>query len=330
MKKSKKIRWGIIGCGTIAHRFAHDLAYSKHGCLAAVASRKTAKAKQFAEQFKIARFYGSYEQLANDRDIDAVYVATPHSFHMNDTLMAIDAGKAVLCEKPFAMNARQVRRMEDAAAKKGVFLMEGMWTRFFPAVRLLNQWLAEKKIGDVFSLHAEFGFRFNFGPEHRLLNLKLGGGALLDLGIYVVSFASMVFGRQPDQIKTTVHYAKTGADDQSSLLFQYPDGKMATLSCSSRILMEQRVCIYGSQGMIRVVPDFFHPSCISLVQEGKREISKKFPHPGLGFQYEADHVAECIMKGKLQSQIMPLQESLDIIKTMDKIRKQWHLKYPNE
>ena len=326
----RKIRFGILGCGRIAGEFAADIAVTKNCEVLAAGSRTAKKAKTFAEKLGIKKWYGSYEQLVNDADLDIIYVATPHTMHMENTLQSIRAGKAVLCEKPIAINAMQFRRMQRAAKVKGVFLMEGMWTRFFPSIRLIKKWLKEKIIGDVLELKADFGVHFRLGKKHRIRNPELGGGALLDLGIYVVSMASMVYGRQPKKIISIVHKEKTGVDDQSSIVFGYEGGRTASLSCSCRFSMKQRLCIYGTKGMIIVPDDFYCPSRVILELEGKREKIYDFAHRGSGFEYEAEHVADCLRKSKTESDIMPLDESGVIMKTMDKIRSRWKLKYPDE
>ncbi len=327
---ARKIRWGILGCGTIAAEFAGDIELTKNCEVLAAGSRTSQKEKAFAKRFGIKRWYGSYEKLLADGDIDIVYVATPHTLHMQNTLDSIRAGKAVLCEKPIAINAKQFRRMQRAAKEKGVFLMEGMWTRFFPSMKLLRKWLKQKLIGDVLELKADFGVHFRTGPKHRIHNPKLGGGALLDLGIYVVSMASMVFGRQPQKIVSLVHKEKTGVDDQSSIVFQYDNGRGASLSCSSRFWMKQQLCICGTKGMIIIPDDFYRPSKLILELEGRKQKIYDFDYRGNGFQYEAEHVTDCLRKRKTESDIMSLEESGAIMETMDKIRSQWKLKYPNE
>jgi len=327
---ARKIRWGILGCGTIAADFAEDIVLTKNCEVLAAGSRTSQKAKAFAKKFGIKRWYGSYQQLLSDGDIDIVYVATPHTLHMQNTLDSIRAGKAVLCEKPIAINAKQFRRMQRAAKKKGVFLMEGMWTRFFPSMYLLRKWLKQKLIGDVLELKADFGVHFRVGPKHRIHNPKLGGGALLDLGIYVVSMASMVFGRQPKKIVSLVHKEKTGVDDQSSIVFQYDNGRGASLSCSGRFWMKQQLCIYGTKGMIIIPDDFYCHSKVMLELEGKKKKVYDFTYRGNGFQYEAEHVANCLNSKKTESDIMGLDESGAIMETMDKIRRQWKLKYTDE
>lgn len=327
---ARKIRWGILGCGTIAGEFAEDIAITKNCEILAAGSRTPQKAKAFAKKFGIKIWYGSYQQLLRDGDVDIVYVATPHTLHMQNTLDSIRAGKPVLCEKPIAINAKQFRRMQRVAKAKGVFLMEGMWTRFFPSMKLIRKWLKEKLIGDVLELKADFGVHFRTGQKHRIHNPKLGGGALLDLGIYVVSLASMVFGRQPKKIVSLVHKEKNGVDDQSSLVFQYEGGRGASLSCSSRFWMKQHLCIYGTKGMIIIPDDFYRPSKVVLELESKKQKIYDFAYRGNGFEYEAEHVADCLSKKKTESDIMPLDESGAIMETMDKIRRQWKLKYPDE
>ena len=319
-----------MGCGHIANKYANDLPLTKHGELVAVGSRSKAKAKKFAAQHGAARAYGSYEELSADPDVDVVYVATPHPYHMENTLLAIRNGKHVLCEKPIAMNAKQTRRMIAAAQKKGVFLMEGMWTRFFPAVIQLRKWLTAGRIGNVLAVEADLGFHFRAGPQHRIHNPALGGGALLDLGIYPVSFASMVYGAQPAKILSSMHPDKTGVDEEFSLIFEYDKGARAVLSSSTRMIMRPEARIFGTEGMITVHENFCRPHQLTLTMEGKKAKTFTYNHPGTGFQYEADHAAQCLKKGKTRSDIMPPEETLTIMQTMDTIRRQWKLKYPNE
>jgi predicted dehydrogenase len=327
---TQKINWGVMGCGGIAGKFASDLPLTKYGRLAAVGSRSNAKAQKFAAQHGAARAYGSYEELAADPEVDIVYVATPHPCHMENTLLAIAHGKHVLCEKPFALNAKQTRRMIAAAQKKGVFLMEAMWARFFPALAQIRTWIAQERIGTVFAVEADFGIHFKIDPEHRILNPELGGGALLDLGIYPVSFASMVYGTQPEKIVSVMHKAATGVDDQAVLAFEYPDGATATLSTASRVALRNEARIFGAAGTIIVHPWFFFTNRLTLQVDGKKEKVFHFPYPGIGLHFEAEHVHHCLRKGKRESDIMPLNETAAIMQTLDRIRKQWKLRYPGE
>ena len=327
---SQPIKWGIIGCGGIAGKFAADLAHTRYGTLAAVGSRSQEKAQQFAAAHGAARAYGSYDQLVADGEVDVVYVATPHPYHMENTLAAIEAGKHVLCEKPIALNARQTEKMIAAAKAKGVFLMEAMWTRFFPAIAQIRKWISSGKIGEVLALEADFGADFKAGPEHRIHNPELGGGALLDVGIYPVSFASMVYGTQPRRIVSTVHRAKTGVDDQAVTGFEYANGATAALSTSSRLNLRNEARIFGTKGSILVHAPFFFTDRLTLHVEGKKAKTHDFPYDGTGMHFEAEHVHQCLKKGKLDSDIMPLAESLEIMQTMDAIRGQWNLTYPGE
>lgn len=327
---AKKIRWGILGCGRIAHKFASDLPLTQYGQLAAVASRSRAKADKFAADHGGPVACGSYEQLCADPAIDIVYVATPHPYHAEHALVAIRHGKHVLCEKPIALNARQIRRMIAAAAKHDVFLMEGMWTRCFPAMVRLRKWLAAGRIGKVLAVEADFGIRFDVGPDHRILNPDLGGGALLDLGIYPVSLASMVFGQQPETIVSIVHKAETGVDDHAVITFEYPGGATAAIAASSIVRMKNEARIYGTDGMITVDNNFIHPDRLTLHAEGKQPKTLNLPFDGFGFHYEADHVHRCLHKGMRQSDYLLLDESLAVMQTLDKIRRQWKLKYPDE
>jgi len=327
---TNKTKWGVMGCGGIADKYARDLAFTRYGKLAAVGSRSKAKAQTFAAQHGGVRAYGSYEDLAADPDVDIIYVATPHPCHMENTLLAIKHGKHVLCEKSFAMNAKQTRRMIAAAQKKGVFLMEAMWTRFFPAMGRLRKWLAEGRIGKVLAVEADFGIHFKMGPQHRIFNPALGGGALLDLGIYPISLASMIYGAQPETIVSTVHKHSTGVDDRALIAFEYANGATAAISTSSVVCMKNEARIFGAEGMITVHEMFLRPNQLTLKMEGKPPKTFDFPFTGHGMHFEADHVHQCLRKGQTESDIMPLNETLGIIQTMDKIRKQWKLKYPGE
>ncbi len=327
---SQSIKWGIVGCGGIAGKFAADLALTQHGKLVAVGSRSQEKAEQFAAAHGAARAYGDYDQLVTDSEVDVVYVATPHPYHLENAMAAIDAGKHVLCEKPIALNAQQTQQMITAAEAKGVFLMEAMWTRFFPAITQVRKWIASGKIGGVLAVEADFGIHFKVGPEHRIFNPRLGGGALLDLGIYPISFASMIYGSQPERIVSTVHFAETGVDDQAVIAFEYAGGATAALSTSSRVAMRNEARIFGSKGAIIVHPLFLHADRLTLHLDGKDAKTVDYPYDGNGMHFEAEHVHQCLKKGTLQSDIMPLTESLAIMQTMDAIRQQWNLKYPGE
>jgi predicted dehydrogenase len=323
-----KFRWGIISTGYIADLFARGLQVIPDADLVAVGSRSQATADQFGDRFNIPRRYASYEQVANDPDVDAVYIGTPHPFHKDNTLMCLRAGKAVLCEKPFAINTGEAEAMVRLAREKKLFLMEAMWTRFFPLMVRVRQMLTDGVLGEVRMVQADFGFRTDFNPEHRLFALELGGGALLDVGIYPLSLASMVLGT-PTRVVGLAELGATGSDEQSAFILSYPEGQLAVLSCAVRTDTPQEATIFGTEGRIRIHPQFWRPRAMTLTLKGKAEVLE-VPHEGNGYNYEAIEVANCVRTGKLESAVMPLDETLSLMRTLDEIRAQWGLKYPME
>jgi predicted dehydrogenase len=249
---------------------------------------------------------------------------------MENTILCLKAGKAVLCEKPFALNASQVQLMISAARGKKLFLMEAMWTRFLPIIVKVREWLEQELIGPVRFLQTDFGFRGKWNPKGRLFNPELAGGALLDVGVYTVALASMVFGQQPKRITSMAHLGSTGVDEQSAMLFGYEDGQLAVLSCAVRTQTPQQAVIAGTKGTIRIHSPSWCATTATISIEGKEDKTIKMPFECNGFEYEVTEVMRCIKAGKPESDIMPLDESLSIVKTMDEIRAQWGLKYPME
>ncbi|MEC9381026.1 MAG: Gfo/Idh/MocA family oxidoreductase, partial [Candidatus Latescibacterota bacterium] len=226
------IRWGILGTGNIAKQFARGLTSVEDARLVAVGSRAPETAAAFGDEFEVPHRHATYEALAADDEVDAIYVSTPHPFHKDNSILCLTSGKAVLCEKPFTVNAAEAAAVIDVARAENRFLMEAMWTRFVPAVVRLRQLLAEGAIGDVRMVQADFGFRAGVNPEGRLFNLDLGGGALLDVGIYSLSFAAMILGASPDQVVSAANLGSTGVDEQSAFLLRYEGGELAVLSCA--------------------------------------------------------------------------------------------------
>lgn len=324
-----KIRWGIIGTGRICGEFATGLQVVPEAELVAVGSRTAAAANKFGDKFAIRRRHASYEALANDPEVDVVYVGTPHSLHRANSLLCLQAGKAVLCEKPFAINAAEAARMIELARAKKLFLMEAMWTRFIPAVVRVRQILADGIIGEVHMLTADLGFRANYDPQHRLFNLELGGGALLDIGIYPLSWASMLFGR-PDRVTGLAHLGETGVDEQMSVSLGYKGGQLANLYASLRTDSPIEAIIMGSRGRIRLHAPMFRPTRLTLSISGQPDEVIELPLTGNGYNYQAVEVMDCLRAGRLESQTMPLDETLAIMQTMDQIRALWGLKYPLE
>lgn len=325
----EKIRWGIIGPGVIAHSFMEGLALLEDACVTAVASRTPGKAAEFARQYGIPKVYDSYEGLARDPEVDIVYVATVHPVHRECTRICLMEGKAVLCEKPFTINAAELEELIGLARQRKLFLMEGMWTRFLPAVSKTREWLATGTIGEVRMARAEFGIRCGWNPESRLLNPVLGGGALLDIGIYPISLISMVYGRQPSEITSMAHLGETNVDEQFTALFGYGDGRMASVSGAVRTLFHQDAWIYGTEGWIHI-PNFMWAKTATLCIKEKPEENFDLGYEGPGYQFEAAEAMACLREGRLESSIMPLDESFAIMKTLDQIRKQWNFRYPFE
>ena len=325
-----KIRWGILGTGTIAAKFAKALKSLPEAKLIAVGSRAAETADKFAKTFRIPHRHPSYEELANDPEVDVVYVATPHPFHMENTILCLNAGKAVLCEKPFEINAGRTKQMINTARDRKLFLMEAMWTRFLPVITQVRDWLGREAIGQVRILQADFGFTGDWTPEHRLLNPQLAGGALLDIGVYIVSLASMVFGRPPAKITSLAHMGQTGVDEQAAMIFRYDDGQLAVLSCAVKTETPQQAVIAGTKGTITIHSPFWCATTATISIEGKKDQTVKMPHQCNGFEYEAREVMQCLRAGKLESDCLPLDETLQVLKTMDQIRRPWPLKYPVE
>jgi predicted dehydrogenase len=312
------IRWGIIGTGGIAHTFATDLEHTDSGSVVAVGSRRQATADEFGERFGVPNRHDSYEALAEDPEVDVVYVSTPHPMHHPDALLALRAGKHVLVEKPFTMNAAEAEELVAEARERGLFLMEAMWARFLPHIREIRRLLAEGALGDIVTVHADHAQWFAEDPEFRLFAPKLGGGAQLDLGIYPVSFASMVLGA-PNRVRVLSDPAFTGVDAQTSILLGYESGAHAVLNSTLRAAGTTRAAIVGTEGRIEIDGAFYQPVSFTLIpREGKPQRMFDPPAEG-GLRHEADEVARCIEAGELESPEMPLDETVAIMRTMDAV-----------
>jgi predicted dehydrogenase len=324
----KTIKWGIIGCGNIANNFAQSLSTLDDGELLAVGSKTPGKAEALAKKFSVEKCYTSYEKLLLDQEVDVVYVATTHNFHYENVLQCLNHGKHVLCEKVFTMNSRQANHLRNVARSKKLFVMEAMWTRFLPATKEINKIISEGIIGDVKFLEAEFSFKAEMNPKGRFYNIDLAGGSLMDQGIYPISYASMIFKKQPNGIKTNVCMAPTGVDERGSHIFEYEDGKAAFITTSISYYRRDDALIAGTKGHIEV-PGFLFAKEFS-VKVGDKEIEYKIPFTSTGKGYEAQEVMDCIRAGKIQSDIMPIDETVELMETIDSIRNQWGLKYPDE
>ena len=312
------LRWGILGTGTIANDFAADLVHTDSGEIVAVGSRSQAGADRFAARHGIGRRHASYEALAADTDVDAIYVATPHPFHHDNTLLALDAGKHVLVEKAFTMNADEAQDLVDAARARNRFLMEAMWTRHLPHVVEIRRLLDEGALGRVVTVMADHGQWFAFDPSSRLFAPELGGGALLDLGVYPVSFASMVLGT-PTRIEALVEHAPTGVDGQVSILLGHHGGAQALLNCTSLAASATTASIVGSDGRIDIDGPFYANVGFTFTPRQGKATRFEPPERVHGLCYEAAEVARCVAEGLLESPAMPLDESVAIMRTMDSI-----------
>ncbi len=325
---SDSVKWGIVATGSIARKFAQGLKAADNAELVAVASRAQESADAFAEEFNVPNRHVGTEALAADADVDVVYVATPHSRHKADTIACLDGGKHVLCEKPFAMNSAEVSEMVECASKNKLFLMEAMWTHFFPAMIKLRELLAAGTIGEVRLVQSNFCFRTGWNPESRLLNPELGGGALLDVGVYNIALAHKIYGQEPSRIDSQAHIGETGVDEQSSMVFGYENGAMAVLTNAVRTSTPHDATVYGTDGYIKIAK-FWQPDGL-IVKTTDNEEETSFERLGNGYAYEAIEVMNCIKSGALESDVMPLEKSISIMKTMDAIREQWGLRYPME
>ena len=325
----KKVRWGILGTGAIARQFVRGLRSLPDAEVFAVGSRSEASASKFADKRNIPRRHASYHGLASDPDVDVVYIATPHPFHAENATLCLEAGKPVLCEKPFSVNAAEAGRVVGLAREKGLFLMEGMWTRFFPLMEEVRRLVSTGTLGEVRMLNVDFGFRAEADPASRLFAPELGGGALLDVGVYCVSFASMVLG-PPSGAVGTAHLGDTGVDEQASMILEHEEGRLANLSVGIRTTTPQEATIMGTEGYLRIHHPWWRPSSMTISRPGGEDEIVETPVTGNGFNYEAAEVMRCLEAGKTESDIMPLDETISVMKTMDGIREAWGLSYPGE
>ena len=321
------VRWGLMATGRIAASFARDLALLPDHSLVAVGSRTDQSAERFGAEFDVPHRWGSYEALCADPDVDAIYVSTPHPGHHAATLLAISHGKAVLVEKPFAMDVAESREMVDAARSAGVLLVEAMWTRWLPHIVRVREVLAAETLGEIRYVTAEHGQWFAEDPAHRLFAPSLGGGALLDLGIYPISFAHMVLGT-PASIVARSTPAFTGVDGTTSAIFTYESGAQAVVVTSLGARSNNPAAIYGSEARLEIDGWFYTPGGFTVTAHDGTVLERyEPPVEGRGMQYEAAEVGRCLTEGLLESPALPLDETLAIMGTLDEIRRQIGLDY---
>jgi predicted dehydrogenase len=325
---NRKIRWAILGAGKIAHKFATDFKFVENAELISVASRDKGRANSFASQYAIPEIY-SYDELYNSSDVDAVYIATPHNFHFEQALKCLENKKAVLCEKPVTINASQFESLTEIARKNNVFLMEAMWTYFIPSVIQAKKWIKEGKIGSVKIVQADFGYKMEFNPHSRLFDPSLAGGALLDLGVYPISFSQYIMEQMPESILATALFSKTNVDETTSILLKYKNA-VANLFCSVVSRTMNTGYIFGENGYI-VLPDF-HKAFSAKLCTPDHEVIESFEdnRKSWGYNYEIQHVTDKLLKGSIESNIASFSISQQVQEIMMEIRKQIALKYPDE
>jgi predicted dehydrogenase len=310
------IGWGIAGTGAIAATVAPEFALVPGATIAAVGSRSAARAEDFAAEHGIPRPHGSYRGLVADPEVDVVYVATPHPQHHAIALAALRHGKAVLVEKSFTATLAGAREIVAEARSRGIFAMEAMWTRFLPAVVRLRELVAGGAIGDVVAVQADLGIDRPFDPGHRLFAAELGGGALLDLGVYVVSFAQMLLGA-PSSVAAVGRRERNGVDAAATLLLGWPDGRSATLATSLHAPLPGAARVLGTAGWIEVPPRFHHPTGLVVHREGAEPEAVELAPLGTGYAHELVEVTECVRAGRRESDVMPLDDTLAVMAVLE-------------
>lgn len=323
------IKIGVIGAGFIANKFCEAVNKGElDGKLYAIGSRSLKKAEEFKQRHRFIKAYGSYQDLYNDKDIDLIYLATPHGLHYNHMMEILDYKKNIICEKPFTLNAKQAKEVFNKAKDKNVFIMEAMWTRFLPTIRDVKKLITEDIIGDVVKLEADFCFKPNKDDDNRLFQPKLGGGALLDVGIYPITFANLFMGR-PKNFDSEVKMYKTGVDIAETIYYNYPDGQ-AILKAALNYELPLEARISGTKG--KVIIEGLHETETAKIYDLDNNLIKqiKHPHQVNGFEFEIKAAIDCVKNNKLESEIMPHEETLNILTQMDNIRKSWNFYYPQE
>jgi predicted dehydrogenase len=326
---STEFRWGILASGGIAQAFARDLSYFNHHIVAAVGSRSQESADSFAAEFPGCTAYSSYEALVADPTLDAIYVASPHPYHVSNTVLALNAGKPVLCEKPFTINATEARQMKAAADANGVALMEAMWARFLPHMHKVREILASGILGDIWAVEADHGQRLSDYANPRHWEPSLGGGALLDLGIYPISFAHMVLG-VPDKITSSATFTDKGVDASSTVIFDYKSGAQAILTSNMMVSTPCRATICGTLGKIEIDHTFYNPTSMRVIMHDGTTTEYPNEYKGHGLRDQALEFERVVRSGAKSSAILTPDESILIMESLDEVRKQIGLIYPSE
>lgn len=326
----KTINWGIIGAGYISSKFAAALKEMENTNIRAIASRDIKKAQGFAKEFGADTAYGSYEELVKDPSIDVVYIGTPHTEHMSNSELCIVNKKAVLCEKPFTLNAKDTKYLMELAKENNVFLMEAMWTKFLPVTNKVKEWIAEGKIGTVKRIDIGFGFSNPVDYSSRMFNYDLAGGALLDMGVYPITYAIDIMGSLPVKIESYAGILENGVDEHNLSMFQFENGAIAALSSAVSVNVGKSAVYVGDKGKIEV-DEFWVADKAHVYDNGGNLIETFIEESRInGYEFEAYEVNRCLREGKLESDRLPLKDTLDIMEIMDGMRAKWGLKYKQE
>jgi predicted dehydrogenase len=326
----KTIRWGILGAGRIARKFASDLQLVEGAVLIAIGSRSQQSADEFANEFPVKYCHHSYEDLVRNDEVDVIYIATPHNLHYENTLLCLNNRKAVLCEKPFAINTNQSIAMINLAIEKKVFLMEALWTKFHPHYIKMQEMVQQSLLGTITSVLVNFGFKPTSPVPARLFDPELGGGSIMDIGIYNIFIAMSVLG-QPDHIDVAITPAATGVDEQCSILFRYNNGAMAQLFSTFLANLPTEADICGTEGRIKLTSGFYEPSSTIEFYKGRTTEKQIIPvekEGGFGYQYEARHVNECLRNSLTESNIVSFANTISLMETLDKVRSIAGVRYP--
>jgi predicted dehydrogenase len=325
--ETKKIKWGILSTGRIAHKFARALQVAENCEIHAVGSRSVESARKFAGEFNIPLTYGSYEELVSDPDIDVIYIATPHNLHLENTLLALNHNKHVLCEKPMGVNRKEEILMTDKAKEKNLFLMEALWSRFLPNIIKTKELIDSGEIGDVKFLTASLTFKSDKGPEHRHFNIDLCGGAILDIGIYPVFLSLLLLGK-PESFTAMAGLSEQGGDNSSGYMFKYEKDTLAVLYSSFMADDPVVAEIHGTRGKIILDNLWYCPGNVRLINLAGQEKTFEFEFRSNGYELEAEEVANCILDGKKQSDLWSWDDSMQLIAQLDAIRKECGVVYP--
>lgn len=324
--------WAIVAPGNIAHRFAEALASIPNASLYGVTGRSVERSAAFAQKFDIPKVFTNIQELLADPMVDVVYIASPHQAHASQSLDCLNAGKAVLCEKPMTVNARQARQIIDVAQQNQVFFMEAVWTRFLPIYSQIRRWLDSGKIGEVRLVQANFGIKPTIDNSHRLLNPELAGGSILDLGIYPLTLADWVYQETPRQIQASGHLGETGVDEQMAATLRYSGDRLAQIYSAVNLHTSATATIFGTEGQIEIQPPFLgsETATLHLLNPNESPVTITLPHAVNGYVYEAEEVQRCLAQGLMQSLTMPWQSSIRMMEIMDELRAQLGVRYPFE